>query len=113
MILKKASVTQPFRQDESGTVPSIGNEGVNAPQPHCWETQSPTTKRYAECEGTQSKATEPSLGAGTSFPVEVTPQLKLEGCVEVDQTPKGKKSVLCRRTVVHRCQEERGAASMS
>lgn len=69
---KKASATQPFRQDESGTVPSISNEGVNA-------TQSSTTKRYAECEGTQRKATEPSLGAGKGFPVEVTPQLKLEG----------------------------------
>ena len=77
--LKKVSVTQPFRQDESGTVPSSGNEGVNATQSHGWETQSSITERYAECEGTQSKATEPSLGAGKGFPLEVTPKLKLEG----------------------------------
>ena len=84
--LKKASVTQPSRQDESGTVPSSGNEGVNATQSHSWETQSSTTERYAECERTQSKATEPSLGAGKGFPVEVTPKLKLEGWEEAEQT---------------------------
>lgn len=67
--------------------------------------QSSTTKRY-EWRNTE-KSTEPSLGAGKGFPVEVTPQLKLEGWLEVDQTPKGKKSVLCKGGVVHRCHKRR------